>query len=187
MELPDESSRPSKFTNAETILYEVDMLRFTAGAFAEADKEPDERSSWRNLECFLLHFRNVIEFFGKPQPRENDLNIRMPEKIWPDPATRPSADALNQLHREDLWNKYEAQVEDKISRYLQHCTEQRVEAKSWTVREMFEELDPLISEFEKLLPDTRRPWKNSPNPSKIVMGMQHSYSTLLPPRCLLYQ
>jgi hypothetical protein len=180
VKLPDEISRPSKFSHAQTILYEIEMLRFTVGAFAEADKEPDERSSWRNLECFLLHFRNLIEFFGKPQPRKNDLNIRMPEKIWPDSATRPCADVLNPLQREDLWNKYEAQVEDKISRYLQHCTEQRVDAKNWRVREMFEELDPLMSEFEKLLPDTHRPWKISLNPSVSVMGMRHSCSTASP-------
>src|ERR1022692_3618281 len=123
MQLPVESSRPSKFTNAQTILYEIAMLRFTAGDLAKADT--NDPSSWRNLECFLLHFRNLIEFFGRPKPsRVDDLNIRKPEKIWPDPATRPSADALTPLCRKDLFEKYEvrdkAQVDDKISRYLRH-------------------------------------------------------------------
>jgi hypothetical protein len=182
---PDESSRPSKFTNAETILYEIDMLRFAAHSFGE----PDGWSSWRNLECFLIHFRNLIEFFGKPEPRQDDLSIQRPDTIWPDTATRPSAGTLKPLHREDLWDKYEVrsatQVNDKISRYLQHRTGQRVEGKSWRVREMFEELDPLMSEFEKLLPDKRCPWKNPPNPSVRVIGMQHSYSTASPTKATI--
>jgi hypothetical protein len=159
MKLPDEIARPSKFTHAETILYEIDMVRFAAGSFGEADG----LSSWRNLECFLIHFRNLIEFFGKEPTRDN-LSIQRPETVWPDEATRPSAEELRQLFRDDLWDKYEVRepndVNDKISRYLQHCTEQRVNGKNWRVREMFEELDRVMSEFEKLLPDRSRPWAN---------------------------
>lgn len=181
MNLPAEIARPSKFTNAQTILYEIDMVRFAAGNFGS----PDGWGSWSNLECFLLHFRNLIEFFGK-QPRGDDLSIQKPEAIWPDAAKRPSADTLKQLHREDLWEKYEVrdatQVNDKISRYLQHCTEQRVDAKSWRVREMFEELDPLMSEFEKLLPDGIRPWENPPDPNVRIVAMQETCSTATPPQ-----
>ena len=64
MNPPAEIARPSTFTNAQTILYEIDMVRFAAGNFGN----PDGWGSWSNLECFLLHFRNLIEFFGK-QPR----------------------------------------------------------------------------------------------------------------------
>jgi hypothetical protein len=164
---PVEIARPSKFTNAQTILYEIDMLKFAAGKLSERD----DLSSWLTLECFLLHFRNLIEFFGKPQPRPDDLNIRRPDTIWPDAATRPSAEALRPLQREDLWEKYEGHVDDRISRYLQHCTEQRVEGKNWRVREMFEELDTLMSDFENLLPDKIRPWENPSEPSaKVIVG-----------------
>jgi hypothetical protein len=104
--------------------------------------------------------------------------------IWPDVAKRPSADALKQLHRRDLWAKYEVrdatQVNDKISRYLQHCTEQRVDGKSWNVREMFEELDPLMSAFEKYLPDETRPWEKPPSRTRGVVAMRTSYSTATP-------
>jgi hypothetical protein len=179
MEPPIETSRPSKFTHAQTILYEIEMLKFAAGDF----EERTSWASWRNLECFLLHFRNLIEFFGKPQPRGNDLTIQRPDAIWPDSTTRPSAEVLNRLHREDLWAKYEGQgVNDKISRYLQHCTEQRVEDKNWRVREMFQELEPLMSEFENALPDKRRPWQSPANPQARVIAMQETYSTASPRR-----
>jgi hypothetical protein len=167
---PVEIARPSKFTNAQTILYEIDMFRFAAGKLVEQN----DPSSWLALECFLLHFRNLIEFFGK-EPRGDDLSIRRSETIWPDATARPTAEALTQLHREDLWERYEVrdatQFNDKISRYLQHCTEQRVEGRNWRVREMFEELQPTLSEFENLLTDTTRPWENPSKPSaKIIVG-----------------
>lgn len=172
MNLPQYTSRPSKFTNAQTILYEIDMLRFTAGRFEKAESKWGE---WSNLECFLLHFRNLIEFFGNPRPRGDDLSTQTPKKIWTDPATMPTQAHLDPLYREDLWTKYEvrkkAQLNDKISRYLQHCTEQRVEGKEWKIGEMFGELDPLMSAFEDLLPDKERPW--GPQPSVLVFVPGH--------------
>jgi hypothetical protein len=174
MNVPIENSRPAKLTHAQTILYEIDMLRFAAGNFARVDGW----NSWCNLECFLLHFRNLIEFFGKPQPRQDDLSIQKPDTIWPDAATRPSAESLRPLHREDLWQKYEGQVNDKISRYLQHCTEERLNDKSWKVREMFGELFPLIDQFEKALPDKDRPWKRMPDVDQAILAtMEASAST----------
>ena len=154
--------RPPKLTHAQTILYEIDMFNFTAGSFQEGN----DWHRWRNLECFLLHFRNLIEFFGK-QPRRDDLSIRKPEKIWTESATMPPADRLKRLQREDLWKKYEVREDgeqnDKISKYLQHCTEQRLESKNWNVSEMLEDLSPLLTEFESLLPDKHRPWGNLPS------------------------
>jgi hypothetical protein len=155
-------SRPEKLTHAKTILYEIDMLSFTSARFQEMNKW----QRWRNLECFLMHFRNLIEFFGKGTPRGDDLSILRPDTIWTDPATRPSPDKLRHLHRHDLWRKYEVREEeetnDKISRYLQHCTEQRVDGKSWNVTEMMGELAPLCADFEALLPDRTRPWGTIP-------------------------
>ena len=128
-----EYGRPDKLSHAQTILYEIDMLRFAAGNL----EGPTPHARWRNLECFLLHFRTLIEFFGKDprkDPRKDNLSMWRPEAIWPDQATRPNAEALQSLRRSDLWQKYEVRdqnrANDKISRYLQHCTEQRTEWKS---------------------------------------------------------
>jgi hypothetical protein len=111
MQLPNQISRPSKYTNAETVLYEIDMLRFTAEQFGKSENQWCE---WCNLECFLLHFRNLIEFFGNLHPRGDDLNIQTPEKIWPNPATMPTPAQLAPLHREDLWTKYEVRDSEPV-------------------------------------------------------------------------
>ena len=39
----------------------------------------------------------------------------------------------------------------KISRYLHHCTRQRVDPTSWRVAEMFAEIAPVLSLFEDLV------------------------------------
>jgi len=56
----------------------------------------------------------------------------------------------------DQMAKYEERGKDdendKISRYLQHCTKQRVIKKKWNVEEMYSDLKPLIEKFESLLP-----------------------------------
>ena len=175
MNLPIHAERPGKLTHAQTILYEIDMLRLAADDLTQES----EWNSWRNLECFLLHFRNLIEFFGKPISRDSDtLSIRRPEKIWEQPETQPSNEQLSRLRCEDLWNKYEerrkGEINDKISRYLKHCTEQRVVDKRWNVGEMFEEIRSVIAEFEKLLPNKHRPWGELPR------ALLHSCPTLRP-------
>jgi|ERR1700691_2061036 hypothetical protein len=112
-------------------------------------------------------------------------NIQTPEKIWPDPATMPTQAQLAPLYREDLWTKYEvrnqAQVNDKISRYLQHCTEQRMDGKEWKIGEMFAELDNLMSSFENLPPNKDRPWGAPPSSLMFVAGSV-TLSTATPPQ-----
>lgn len=149
----------TEVTHAQAILWEIDMLRFTA----ESIGTQESFENWRNLECFLLHFRNLIEFFGK-KPEKDDLSILKPETIWPE-RTRPSDGTLKELSGESLWNKYAARRDNagnlnqnNISRYLHHCTEQRVKSRTWPVREMFDEIKPLIDLFEELSPEKNRPW-----------------------------
>ncbi len=62
------ASRPEKLSHAQTMLYEIDMLRET-GCQLEKDKWQGEFHKWVVLEAFLLHFRNLIEFFGRPDPK----------------------------------------------------------------------------------------------------------------------
>jgi hypothetical protein len=56
-------SRPEKLTDAQTILYEIDMVRFAASRLIRKKWET-EKDEWVYLECFLLHCRNLIEFLG---------------------------------------------------------------------------------------------------------------------------
>ncbi len=130
-------------------------------------REGHDRQSCRILEGFLLHFRNLIDFFGK-KPGGDDLSISRPDKIWDDSARVAFAEKLDGLSQRGkiLRNKYEG-IDDSVSRYLHHCTEQRILSKEWEVKLMFDELSPLLREFESLLPDTRRPWGDPP-PTRIL-------------------
>jgi hypothetical protein len=71
------------------MLYEIDMLRHTAETLAQG-KWNVALDEWACLESFLVHFRNLIEFFGCPgPPRRDDLHITKPANFWPDVTKRP--------------------------------------------------------------------------------------------------
>jgi hypothetical protein len=146
-------SRPDKGNHAETVLYEIDMLRFAAERLFSPNSVWLEADQWVYLEDFLLHYRNLIEFFGKPKPRGTDLTIRRPQDFW---ESRLPKD-LGSMWRQDLWNKYEGGPKnpEAISKYLHHCTKHRVIKKKWNVKEMFDELRPITEKFESLFPHYR--------------------------------
>jgi hypothetical protein len=144
--------RREKESDADTVLYEIDMLRFARDRLLSPQPWWEERDEWLYLEDFLLHYRNLIEFFGKKGPRESDLSILRPDCIWP--GRVPDKAILDSLTKPDLWEKYDTRDNDKaISEYLHHCTTQRTETMHWNVRIMYEELLPLIENFESLLPE----------------------------------
>jgi hypothetical protein len=150
-------SRPPKLSHVQTILYEIDMLHHTAAHLVK--EPPNDFDSWACLESFLVHFRNLIEFFGKPAPWGDDLSVSKPDAIWTVADTRPPDSELAKLARKDLWDKYESAAGDsKISKYLHHCTQQRVYAMNWPVGTMHAELAPTLEAFEGLLPNNSRPW-----------------------------
>jgi hypothetical protein len=105
-------SRPNKLEHPDTVLYEIYMLRFAAG---QLDAEKTGKDAWVYLESFLLHFRNLIEFIGNPNRRAGDLRI---ENMCSNLVTVRD----NGIR---LFKKYE-RGEDRISRYLAHCTEMRI-------------------------------------------------------------
>jgi hypothetical protein len=163
------ASRPGNLSHAQTMLYEIDMLRETARQL-EKDKWQGDFHKWFVLEAFLLHFRNLIEFFGRPEPRDTDLSIEKPESFWIDAANRPADAVLAGLRKPDLWTKYEGTNNRySISKYLQHCTEHRIDAKEWPVSDMYNELSGTVDEFERLLPDKTRPWALSKAQAGIVV------------------
>lgn len=170
------ASRPGKLSHTQTMLYEIDMLRETTGQL-EKDRWQGNFHKWVVLESFLLHFRNLIEFFGRPDPRGTDLSIQKPESFWPDASNRPKDGELTQLRKSDLWTKYEGATNpDSISKYLQHCTEHRIDAKDWPVGDMYNEIRTTVDEFERLLPDRTRPWAQ-PKTQGTVPGGPKSAST----------
>jgi len=107
------------------------------------------------LESFLVHYRNLIEFLGKPQNRlrQGDIHIT---NIWTlEGLTAASWANAVYMKGQALFSKYEEQ-DDRISRYLQHCTTKRIDAKDWPIDEMVNEIEPLLSQVEKVLQPTNQ-------------------------------
>jgi hypothetical protein len=141
-------SRPEKLDHKDTVLYEIYMLRFTA---QELDGRT-ERDAWVYLEGFLLHYRNLIDFLGNESSRNDDLHVTT---IWELMKLKAPAD-LSELHEEGkrLRKKYEPSNKEgggRISQYLQHCTEKRVDPKDWFVAEMMAEIEPWLCRVEEQL------------------------------------
>ncbi len=155
--MPATFSRPDKLSDAQTVLYEIDMLRFAANRLLRGKWE-SEKDRWAFLECYLIHYRNLIELLGKEQHlvRDTDLHV---SNIWqrlhlPEPERLPYVNDQGSK----LWAKYE-RVEDRISRYLQHCTTLRTETKSWVIGTMNEELESVLAHVEEPLRDCCRAWE----------------------------
>lgn len=147
-------SRPAKLTHADTVRYEINMLRYAVGELA--DWKLQGRGAWIYLEAFLLHYRNLNEFLGREKPRDGDLHVK---NVWDLEGLNPPQN-LDNIHEQGtvLWNRYEPKKEQggvRISQYLHHCTTKRTDAKDWTLATMMAEIEPLLSELEKHLgPDT---------------------------------
>jgi hypothetical protein len=98
-------SRPEKLDDAQTVLYEIDMLRFARGRLRSPAASWSSGDEWVYMEDFLIHYRNLIEFFGSQNLRNTDLTIRNPADIWVTNA--PEASVLNSMTRADLWERYD--------------------------------------------------------------------------------
>jgi hypothetical protein len=153
-------SREDKLQDRDTVLYEIDMLRFTHDrmhSLLGGAQKGQEGDLWAYLESFLLHYRNLIEFFGKSSSDLTNLTILRPEVIWPNPKDRPRNAELAKMQEigERLKQKYEDRkmMDDTISRYLQHCTTFRTGFKEWYIDEMMIDVWELLDLFEKHNPE----------------------------------
>ncbi|HEX6502419.1 MAG TPA: hypothetical protein VF011_04175 [Terriglobales bacterium] len=98
--------------------------------------------AWAMLEAFLLHYRNLIEFFGS----KGDLKVSEPD-VWSPRALK--GDELKTISDRALCKKYRG----PISAYLQHCTKKRAQLdRSWNVVEMYREISQLIAKFRAIFP-----------------------------------
>lgn len=138
-----EYSRPEKGDHLSTIRYEIEMLEFCyQNLVSKLGKWGDIRMAWVCLEAFLLHYRNLVEFFGS----EGDLKVSDPE-VWANRKLSPEEIAL--ISNRNLCKKYRG----PISAYLQHCTKIRATIdRSWNVVAMFNEISGPIAKFRTLFP-----------------------------------
>lgn len=149
----DAYSRTEKESHLDTIHYELSMLNF-CGARLDKLSRAGERAVFNVfLECFLLHYRNVMEFLSgnhhRVKPGETrDLSTFDP-KPWAGRELSPGELAEIQTPAKTIDDKY---FQD-ISQYLQHCTERRfAEGRFWNYRDMFVELRPAIQAFLRRFP-----------------------------------
>jgi hypothetical protein len=176
-------SRIDKAEHYQTILYEIDMLRFCYDRILMPPDGAKYGDLWAYLESFLVHYRNLLEVFSKgnettrketvtDRPARNgtttDLTVATPEVIWSAESgladRRPVQKEIDEMRAngKNLWEEYDdrSKRDDTISRYLQHCTTYRIAAKEWFPIEMMSKIKGLVENFERFLP-TFKPATNS--------------------------
>jgi len=153
-------SRPSKLSHGQTILYEIDMFRFAARMLlSKQERSREER--WVYLEDFLIHYRNLIDFFGHPNPKRNDLHISRPQLLGE--GVRCDSAEISRLRAAgSALRRHREHGADIISKYLHHCTTRRVEDKTWPVVTMIKEIDPLLKTLTNMLSHLPRNWDAQP-------------------------
>lgn len=158
--------RIDKAEHYQTVLYEIDMLRFSYSRIEKPPEGSREADVWAYLESFLVHYRNLLDFFGRSEAElradGTDLALSRPELIWsaetgldnrkPDKETLRTMGATGKELRAEFENR---QRPDTISRYLQHCTTYRIYSKRWSPADMMHKIAGLLEQFEKYLPPFR--------------------------------
>jgi hypothetical protein len=172
-----------KAEHYQTVLYEIDMLRFSCGRLVAPPSETVEADVWAYLETFLGHYRNLLDFFGKENhktmnPRYRDITLFRPETVWSAESglagKMPSEKELDSMRARGkvLWNEYEnpKKRDDTISRFLQHCTEYRTAPKKWYPLEMMSKIKDLLEAFERSFPEFRPATNSRPLDRERFLG-----------------
>jgi hypothetical protein len=119
------------------------MLKFCFKRLKEG-KFSEEGDRYVYLEAFLLHARNLIEFF-REGGRGGDLSMAQHTEWAPDGiAVDPNQVNLITQQAQELSEKYW----DEISRYIQHCTIYRRNTDlSWNIDEVHSDILPILAIF----------------------------------------
>jgi hypothetical protein len=163
-------ARIDKAEHYQTVLYEIDMLRLCYSRLLLPFDGAGDADVWANLEAFLVHYRNLIHFFGTLAKSDTDLTLGNPDQIWSLEsglaAPLPDQKTLDEMRAKGrkLWEKYEdrSKRDDTISRYLHHCTTFRLSPKQWFPVEMMSEISELCGALEKRLPEFDPATKSRP-------------------------
>ena len=167
-------SRPRKLSHLDTIFYEMDMLDYCLLRL-RGGKWSDERDYYLCIEGFLLHFRNLIQFFGN----EHDLKAGKPA-VW-SPRKLTEAEVTS-IQDDRPYQRHNGQ----ISQYLSHCTKSRVRGRDWPYLKMHDEIQPLLKSMRRLFPSTQRSqgetaWLSSESASTATVSVLHGWNETLQP------
>jgi hypothetical protein len=143
--------RIAKTNHKITILYEIYMMRY---AFRRLQPRLglSNPETWSWLEVFLLHYRNLIEFFGRDDkqgkpPQKGDLHVLTFWKL--ENVSEP--DDLQGFYQAGKALFLDADIGNKaISKRLAHCTDQRLPLKKWPIS-MYKKIEELIARIEPIL------------------------------------
>jgi hypothetical protein len=106
------------------------------------------------LECFLLHYRNLFEFFIESKGYPTDLKANMFLFNWEQIKVK-FEDNIKKIKESILYN-YEK--DNLINKYLSHITEERnniILKKSWDIKTLYENMKIICDEFKKLIINSR--------------------------------
>lgn len=145
-------SRIRKDNHVQTLLYEMDMLDYCFEHLNKA-KTREGKAFYLLIEGFLLHYRNLIEFFAS---HGGDLKVKKQDE-WSRRILSPAE--LATLQNDTLCKKYASD----ISRHLSHCNTIRAEEDiSWNLQ-MYAEIEPLLTNFRNLFPSYATPVTRQPS------------------------
>jgi len=139
-------ARPKKANHLETILYEIDMLDYCFQKLRGRPVDWGPGDGYVYLECFLLHYRNLLDFF-RGKPKDDDLSIIRPKAWAPWKVSQQDSAKLKSDGAKLAGKHYH-----ELSKYLQHCTTQRhTDDKEWDDEAMYNELKPILTRFRELV------------------------------------
>ena len=141
--------------NAKDLLgmidYEILMLRFSVQKLDPQNAVLADKERSVYLECFLLHYRNLIRFFSGKDHRQDkgDVSMAFPGVFCAALSESRAGWYMDQI--KPLDNGEEGCIHQQISKLLAHCTEARVEmiGKEWKAVEMYRKIEPVIQSFER--------------------------------------
>lgn len=132
------------------LVYEIKMLRETASALRGKGIGP---RSFRNamLETFLVHYRNLFDFFYADTRRELAHDVSAADYV-PDP--KQWKERRPRIGREATGNR------ERVNAQLAHLTYRRLKYKqrNWSDRRMARQIEELLEAFVAQLPPSRRRW-----------------------------
>ncbi len=135
--------RRSKSNARDVIDYEIEMMEHSAARVLSRPPNRSDFDQFAFLEAFLLHFRILLEFFGKPEARYRDnLYFQKPQTCDVDPSEE-TLDAVKKLaaNLETRWGW-------KLNKFLAHPTEPRyTTTRSWAVQEMRDDMRALVAHW----------------------------------------
>ena len=132
------------------LAYEIKMVRETANALRGKGIGP---RSFRNamLETFLIHYRNLLDFFYADKKRSLAHDVRAADYV---------IDAKRWRERRPRMDKEATSNRERVNALLAHLTYRRLryDERNWSDRRMLRQIEELLAAFAEQLPPRRRRW-----------------------------